>query len=180
MDTCATDVASCDFTQSPDEVFATCKLLKATDKPKPVLRQFQGSVTGANTSTYHINQTTGGNGPFVLFIAPQFDGDYSGWACYYVLSYLATQGIAVFTADIPDPDDANRDNWNRVPSSGVFEIYKSDFVLKTMSFVFKSRQLEPRQERGRMRIAMEMPSFPQTFALKQQTQLPLVNDGFVC
>jgi hypothetical protein len=120
--TCASEVAECDFNLQPDEIFATCKNLKNTSKPLPTLRQFKGAVTGRNTSAYYINQTAGSNGPFVLFIAPQTGnrpgGDYTGWACYYLFSYLATQGIAVFTANIPDPYDMHRDNWNRVPSQG--------------------------------------------------------------
>ena len=119
VDTCASEVASCDFTQPPDEVFATCKQLKTTASPKPALRRFKGSVTGTAATTLFINQTAGKPGPFVLFIAPQFGGDYDTWPCYYVMSYLATQGIATFTATIPDPADANRDNWNRVPSAGA-------------------------------------------------------------
>ena len=116
--TCASDVADCDFTQPPDQVFPTCKNLKANPlAPKPTLRQFTGSVTGRNSSTLFINQTTGKPGPFVLFMAPQFSNDYWDWACYYLFSYLATQGIATFTAEIPDPADASRDNWNHVPSS---------------------------------------------------------------
>jgi len=121
MDTCASQVADCDFTQSPDAAFATCKRLNANaSRPQPMLQQFQGNVSGRNTSTYFINQTSSGrNGPFVLFFAPQFSGDYSTWACYYVFSYLATQGIATFTVEIPDAADNNRDNWNRVPSAGA-------------------------------------------------------------
>jgi hypothetical protein len=30
-------------------------------------------------------------------MAPQFSNDYWDWACYYLFSYLATQGIATFT-----------------------------------------------------------------------------------
>eukprot|EP01047_Picozoa_sp_COSAG01_P130835 COSAG01_NODE_60462_length_294_cov_1.753846_1_plen_31_part_01 len=31
-----------------------------------------------------------------MFVAPRFSGDYWDWACFYVFSYLATQGIATF------------------------------------------------------------------------------------
>lgn len=119
VQTCADDVADCDFTQPPDDVFPTCKNLKLNaTAPKPTLRQFTGSRTGQNTSTLMIRQTSGGPGPFVLFIAPRFSYDYYNWACYYLFSYLATQGIATFTATIPDIADSSRDNWNHVPSAG--------------------------------------------------------------
>ena len=119
VQTCADDVADCDFTQPPDDVFPTCKNLKLNaTAPKPTLRQFTGSRTGQNTSTLMIRQTSGGPGPFVLFIAPRFSYDYYNWACYYMFSYLATQGIATFTATIPDIADSSRDNWNHVPSAG--------------------------------------------------------------
>jgi hypothetical protein len=118
VSTCAEDVAECDFTQPPDDVFATCKNLKLNrTAPKPVLRQFTGSVTGRNSSTLMIKQTAGRPGAFVLFIAPQFSNDYQNWASYYLFSYLATQGIATFTATIPDLADSSRDNWNHVPSA---------------------------------------------------------------
>lgn len=117
VDTCAEDVAHCDFTQPPDQVFATCTGL--ANKPK--LANFTGRVTGTATSAWYINSTVPSErGAFLLFIAPQTsgDGDFSGWACSYVFSYLATQGIATFVATIPNPADASRDNWNRVPSAG--------------------------------------------------------------
>ena len=87
VDTCASEVAQCDYTQPPDEVFATCKALPH----QPKLRRFRGGLTGANTSAFVLEQTVGEPGPFVLFIAPQLGSDFSGWACSYVFSYLATQ-----------------------------------------------------------------------------------------
>lgn len=117
MDTCARDVADCDFTKPPDDIFTTCKNLKLNaSAPKPILQSFTGSITGINSSTLVMRQTSGQPGPFILFIAPQFSNDYENWACYYLFSYLATQGIATFTATIPDLADSSRDNWNHVPS----------------------------------------------------------------
>ena len=123
VETCSIEVAECDYSQPPDSIFYTCKW---GSKPKPVLHQFTGNTTGQNTSTSLIRQTGAAGtpppppGPYVLFIAPQTSnrpgGDYKGWACYFLFSYLATQGIATFTVRIPDLHDANRDNWNRVPS----------------------------------------------------------------
>ena len=132
---CADKVADCDFTQPPDEVFATCASLIN----RPRLRQFRGGATGTNTSAWHLNQTTGENGPFVLFIAPQMGGDFSGWACSFVFSYLATQGIATFVATIPDPADANRDNWNRVPSSGGQPVTERDTAFPCCSAAIRPK-----------------------------------------
>ena len=117
VDTCASDVAECDWTLPPDEVFASCTDLRKTANPQAKLRQFKGRLTGANTSSWYIEETKGPRGPFVLYIAPQFSGDWWNSAAYYVFSYLATQGIATFTATIPDAADAQRDSWNHLPSS---------------------------------------------------------------
>ena len=119
VDTCASEVAQCDWTMPPDETFASCTDLRKTDNPKPTLRRFTGNVTGTNTSSYFIEETSGARGPFVLYIAPQFSGDYWNSACFYVFSYLAKRGIATFVATIPDLADANRDSWNHLPSSGA-------------------------------------------------------------
>jgi hypothetical protein len=121
VDTCASEVAECDWTQPPDDVFASCKNLTANASwPQPKLVHFKGGVTGSSTSTYYIEPTPGTKkGPFVLYFAPVFSGDWWNVANFYVFSHLATQGIATFVVQIPDAADAARDNWNHVPSAGA-------------------------------------------------------------
>jgi hypothetical protein len=128
VNTCATEVGSCDFTLPPDQVFATCVNLTATTNPQPQRRRFNASSSGSK-ETYYIAETSGRRGPFVLFVAPRFSGDYWNWACFYVFSYLATQGIATFTAMIPDAVDATHDTWNHVPSFGARPYNYSCIVL---------------------------------------------------
>jgi hypothetical protein len=121
VSTCAAQVAECDWTLPPDEVFASCKNLTDEKLPQQTERHFKGAVTGLDAVAFYIQEQLPRQhkrGPFVLFIAPTFSGDYWNWACYYVFSYLASQGIATFTATIPDSADAARDSWTHLPSRG--------------------------------------------------------------